>query len=200
MIFSRILSVFAFALTFSLVATAKPIAEAEGSLVKRADADTADVESVFLTLKSSTDSILPEIESLVDSGNANAGNLGDLFGQLTSAISTADTNLNTLKGKPPTGKPGPSKDVLAKLIAGIIIAIVKTVSKVLVKAGLLLLPTVTLLIISLDVALHGLLVTVGFLLTGILAIVAGLVFDVAGLLSSIGFTLVFALLKLSGGW
>ncbi|KAF7419612.1 hypothetical protein PC9H_002203 [Pleurotus ostreatus] len=197
MIFTRVLPLFALALSFTLGAVAKPVADA--GLIKRADADTADIAAVFNTLKSSTDSILPQIENLVDSGNANSGNIVPLITQLTTSFSTADASLTELKGKPGSGKPGPSKDELAKIIALILIAVIKTLTKVIFKVGLFI-PTLSILLIALDIAINKLLLSVDIVAVGLLKLIAGLLFEVAGLLGSIGFTLVFALLKLHGGW
>ena len=59
MIFTRVLPLFALALSFTLGAVAKPVADA--GLAKRADADTADIAAVFATLQATTDSVLPQI-------------------------------------------------------------------------------------------------------------------------------------------
>ncbi|ESK85762.1 sc15 protein [Moniliophthora roreri MCA 2997] len=165
MFFSRIISFFFVFLALGLVTYANPVTATGGNeVVKRQQADS--IEAVFANLKASTDSILPQIDALIDSGSATDDNIAPLITQLTDAFSTADTDLTAFNAKGGDGKPH-NKDELAKVIAGILIIIV-----------------------------NKLLLSVELLLAGVLKLVAILLIDVAALLKSISWGLVLATLGL----
>ncbi|KAI3616455.1 sc15 protein [Moniliophthora roreri] len=145
MFFSHIISFFFVFLTLGLVTYANPVTATDGNeVVKRQQADS--IEAVFTNLKASTDSILPQIDALID---ATDDNIAPLITQLTEAFSTADTDLTAFNAKGGDGKPH-NKDELAKVIAGILITIV---NKLLLSVELLLAGVLKLVaILLIDVA------------------------------------------------
>ncbi|ESK89495.1 sc15 protein [Moniliophthora roreri MCA 2997] len=189
---SRIVSFFLVFLTLGLVTYANPVAAAGGNEVaKRQQADS--IEAVFANLKASTDSILPQLDALVDSGSANDANVAPLITQLTDAFSTADADLTAFNAKGGDGKPH-NKDELAKVIAGILIVLVKIINKLLLLG--IKFPIVGGLLLTLQIIVNKLLLSVELLLAGILKLVAILLVDVALLLKSISWGLVLATLGL----
>lgn len=65
MIFSRVLPFLAFALSFSLVSVAKPVAET--GVIERAEGEvcTADVVAVLTNLKAATDTTLSQMSTCI---------------------------------------------------------------------------------------------------------------------------------------
>ncbi|KAK7029427.1 hypothetical protein VNI00_014681 [Paramarasmius palmivorus] len=190
MFFSRIVSFFFVFLTFGLVTFANPIAAPGNEVVKRQQADS--IEAVLANLKASTDSILPQIDALVDNGSATDANVAPLIVQLTDAFTTADNDLVAFSAKGGDGKPH-NKDELAKVIAGILIVLVKTINK-LFFIGIIKLPIVSGLLITLQIIVNKLLFSVELLLAGVLKLLAILLVDVAILLKSISWGLILAAL------
>nr|BAA13612.1 FVFD16 [Flammulina velutipes] len=94
MLFSHI--VFVALSVFGLV-QAIPSPLAKEGVVERAT--NADVTGVLNTLKGRTDTILPQINALVASGNVNDRNVKPLFDQLSSALKTADASLGKFKAQ-----------------------------------------------------------------------------------------------------
>ncbi|ESK95090.1 sc15 protein [Moniliophthora roreri MCA 2997] len=189
---SRIITFFFAFLTLGLVTYANPVAATSGNEVaKRQQVDS--IEAVFANLKASTDSILPQIDALVDSGSATDDNVAPLVTQLTEAFTTADTDLTAFNGKGGDGKPH-NKDELAKVIAGILIVLVKTINKLLLSGAKF--PIVGGLLITLQIIVNKLLLSVELLLAGILKLLAILLVDVAILLKSISWGLILATLGL----
>ncbi|KIJ26832.1 hypothetical protein M422DRAFT_191687 [Sphaerobolus stellatus SS14] len=94
MFFSR---VFSFAvLSLSVIsAAATPVAPK-----KRA---VSDVLAVVGTLQSSTGTILPQIDSLANSGSATQANISPLLANLVDALNTASTSLNAMQANSVTG-------------------------------------------------------------------------------------------------
>ncbi|KAF4607493.1 hypothetical protein AB1N83_014281 [Pleurotus pulmonarius] len=172
MIFSRLLPLFALALSFSFVSVAKPIAEA--GVVKRAGPDVA---AVLTSLKAKSDSVLSQINALVDSGNANSGNVDPLFEMVVDAFDDANAALSKQKGEVSTPNAGPTKAEVAAVIAPIVVDIAKTMEKAPVSA-----------IFVLDLAMKDFLSTVEVNVGGTLAVLAGL-------LSNRGFLLVYVGLR-----
>ncbi|KAK7019436.1 hypothetical protein VNI00_018046 [Paramarasmius palmivorus] len=198
MISSRIVSFLVFILTLGLFTFAKPINGVE--VEKRQQADS--IEDVFTNLQAVTDRVLPQIDALVDSGSATDENVAPLISELQDAFSAADADMTafSLKGG---DKKGHKKDELAKVIAGILITVTKTLDKLLLSGAKL--PVVGGLLVTLKITLNKLLLGVELLLAGVLKLVAVLFYDsaiplrlvdVAGLLKSIGFGLVLATLGL----
>ncbi|KAF4566187.1 hypothetical protein EYR40_001998 [Pleurotus pulmonarius] len=195
MIFSRVLPFLAFALSFSLVSVAKPIAET--GVIKRAEGEvgTADVAAVLTNLKATTDTTLSQMNSLIDENRVNSANTVPLMKELTESFTTAGKSLKALKGKVNARQLGPTNSEIAALLAGIITALVTTLGRLLVRA-LLFLPTLMTLVVSLDLVLRDLLVTVEALVGGVLVLVTGMLADVGGLVVTLGLGLVAALLGL----
>ncbi|KAG9219924.1 hypothetical protein CCMSSC00406_0009527 [Pleurotus cornucopiae] len=190
MIFSRVLPLFFLGLSFSFVSVAKPIAQSVA--VKRAGGDAGtDVAAVLTTLKAASDSILPKIDDLIDSGNANVDNVEPLFSQLIDAFETATASLTELKGKLSTPQSGPTKAELAASIASIITDTAMTLKKTPIE-GRVLRPT---LLRVLDLAMKNFLLGVEGIVGGTLVLLASLL--TPGLLTSVGLIRVASLLGLS---
>ncbi|KAL1746930.1 SC15 protein [Schizophyllum fasciatum] len=185
----RIVSFFLFFLTLGMLTVAAP-AEAQTGVAKRQDSD--GLTDIFTTLKEQTGSILPQLNTLAESGNAKNEDVVALVQQLLDSLNTANDGIEELKGKPSGGHP-PKPDVLAKLLAEILKDILKVLHVVLLKLGLAI-PGLSPLLIAIDVALAKILHGVEFLLAGVLKLVAGLLKDVAGLLYDLSFGLLLAAL------
>ncbi|RDB18123.1 hypothetical protein Hypma_000439 [Hypsizygus marmoreus] len=188
---SRLISLSLFFMTFG-IAAASPAPKA--AIAKRAGT-SSDVQAVFLTLKRSTDSILPQIDALVANGKASDATITPLANAVTAAINTASASLGAIPG-PVSTESGPSKDEIAALTAGIVTDIVTSFDGVQKKFPFHV-PSLALLIIKIDLALKTLLVGVDFLILGLTGVVAKLLVGVAGLVQSLGFILFFTLLQLS---
>ncbi|KAJ7183787.1 hypothetical protein C8R46DRAFT_1209927 [Mycena filopes] len=154
-------------------------------------ASTADVETVFNTLKSSTDSILPQIDSLVSGGTATDDTVTPLIAELTAALDTATASLGTLALG---GLKRQSDDDVANLVAGIISDITKTLDGLLGTASTI--PALGGLLAGVDTSLNQVLLGLEILLAGVLNLVANLLVDVAGLLRSLALGLTLGTLGL----
>jgi hypothetical protein len=126
----RFASLFLLSTTF---VSASPTPAAGVALVDKRTT-TADIETVFNTLKGSTDSILPQISaptvrsnfisltdstaSLVSSGTATDATVTPLINELTDAFDTATASLATLS--PVELRKRQSDDDIANLVAGIL--------------------------------------------------------------------------------
>ncbi|KAK7049731.1 hypothetical protein VNI00_005762 [Paramarasmius palmivorus] len=187
---SRIVSFFLVFLTLGLVSFANPIAAPGNEVVKRQQADS--IEAVLANLKASTDSILPQIDALADSGSVTDADVAPLITQLTDAFTVANDDLVAFNSKGGDGKPH-NKDELAKVIAGILIVLVKTINKLFL-IGIIKLPIVAGLLITLQIIVNKLLLSVELLLAGVLKLVAILLVDVAILLKQISWGLILATL------
>ncbi|KAI5892047.1 SC15 protein [Schizophyllum commune H4-8] len=185
----RLVTFFLFFLTLGLFTVAAP-AEAQTGVAKRQDAD--GLTQIFTDLKDATGSILPQLETVADSGDAKDEDVLALVQQLLDSLNTANDGIEELKGKPAGGHP-PKPDVLAGLIAEILKDVLKVLHVVLVKLGLAI-PGLSPLLIAIDAALANILHGVEFLLAGVLKLVAGLLKDVAGLLYDLSFGLLLAAL------
>ncbi|KAJ7676741.1 hypothetical protein DFH06DRAFT_976328 [Mycena polygramma] len=161
----RFASVFLLAVT---LASASPASTPAGLAVVDKRASTAAVQTVFTKLKSSTDSILPQIDALVTGGKASEATVTPLIGELTTALNTATVSLSSL---PPSFK-RQTEDEVATLIAGIITEISTTLSGLSGSAAAI--PAIGTLIIPIDVALQELLVGLDVVLTGVVTLVSGL--------------------------
>lgn len=190
MIFSRVLPLFVLGLSFSFVSVAKPVAETVAAKRAGGDAGT-DVAAVLTNLKATSDSIPPQINALIDSGNANVDNVEPLFSQLIDAFETATASLTELKGKVSTPQSGPTKAELAASIASIITDIAMT-SKKAPTGGRVLLPT---FVWVFDLAAKNFLLGVEGIVGGTLVLLASLF--TPGLLTSVGLIRVASLLGLS---
>ncbi|RDB17271.1 hypothetical protein Hypma_001951 [Hypsizygus marmoreus] len=187
---SRLISLSLFFVTFG-IAAASPAPKA--GIAKRAGT-SSDVQAVFLTLKSATDSILPQIDSLVANGNASDATITPLANAVTTALDTASASLAAIPG-PVSTDSGPSKDEIAALTAGIVTDITTSFGGVQAKYPFQL-PLLSVLLIKLDLALTTLLVGLSFLVLDITSVVSKLLVGVAGLVHSLGFVLFFTLLQL----
>ncbi|KAF8060252.1 hypothetical protein FPV67DRAFT_337241 [Lyophyllum atratum] len=189
----RVASLFLFSLTFTAVSgTPTPKDAVTPALVKRVGT-SSDVQAVFTTLKTSTDSILPQIDSLVSGGTATDATVTPLIRQLTSALDTATSSLTGIQG-PVSTNGGPSEDEIAALVAGIVSEIAKTLSGL---QGLsAVIPSLGPLLAGVNFSLNQVLLGLGILLDGVLTLVATLLASVAGLLRSLGLGLLLGSLGL----
>ncbi|PPQ81850.1 hypothetical protein CVT25_013450 [Psilocybe cyanescens] len=179
----------------SLSASATPVPE---TVEKRAD--ISDVLSVISTLKSSTGTIIPQINSLVSDGTASESNVTPLISDLITSLNTASSSLASI-GSVDSTSGGSATDV-ANAIAPIITDITTTLSSVNTAV-----PGLANLLggLGLDAALNQVLTGLETLLAGVLNLVAQLtsglpssfrLVDVAGLLRSLAFGLTLGSLGL----
>ncbi|KAK7049163.1 Sc15 protein [Favolaschia claudopus] len=163
-----------------------------GAAVVEQRSSTADVEAVVNTLKSSTDSILPQIDALVTGGTASDATVTPLINELTSALDTASASLGGLS--PVSSRKRQSDDDIANLVAGLLTDITNTLDGLLGEAASI--PALGGLLVGVDASLNQVLVGLETLLAGVLRLVATLLVDVAALLRSLAFGLTLASLGL----
>ncbi|KAJ3740560.1 hypothetical protein DFH05DRAFT_1581627 [Lentinula detonsa] len=187
MFFSRFFAVFFLFASFGIV-TSVP---SNAAVQKRQD--TADIETILNTLKSSTDSILPQITSVGQSGNASDTTVTPLINELNTALNTATSSLAALQTSSRKAR-RQSDDDIATLVAGILTDIADSLSTLLDDAAAI--PDLGSLLTGVDAALDEVLKGLEILLAGVLTLVADLLVDVAGLLSSLAFGLTLASLGL----
>ncbi|THU93787.1 hypothetical protein K435DRAFT_725075, partial [Dendrothele bispora CBS 962.96] len=177
-------------LSFSFVASGPATFPQARSDVKRQT--NADVDSVLTSLQSQLGTILPQIDALSASGNATDANVTPLIGQLNDALNGASDNLNNI---PASGlRKRQSDQNTANQVAGIVTDITNSLNGLHGHAAHV--STLTVLLASVDIALHRLLIGVDVLLVGVLKLVAGLLVDVAKLLRGLAFTLTLTLFAL----
>ncbi|KAJ6487076.1 hypothetical protein C8R47DRAFT_1127673 [Mycena vitilis] len=177
-----------FASLFLLAATlasASPVPA--GLVVVDKRAQTAGLNTVFTKLKSSTDSILPQIDALVSSGRANQATMTPLIGKLATAINTATTSVSSL----PISSKRQTEDEVVTLLAGIVSEIFTTLQGVADSAA-----AIPGLPIPVDTALAELLVALDVVAFGLVTLVAGILTSLAVLLPQIGLGSVAAILGL----
>ncbi|ESK91183.1 sc15 protein [Moniliophthora roreri MCA 2997] len=184
MFISKLFAAFTF-VSFGFVA-ANPIAN---EVAKR---DNADIQTVLTTLKGQTDTILPQITDLSNSGNASDETVTPLFNQLTTALDTATASLAELE--PSSSRKRQSDDDIANLVAGIVTDITNALSGLTAQAAAI--PTLGVLLAGVDTSLAQVLSGLEILLAGVLRLVANLLVDVAALLRSLAFGLTLAALGL----
>jgi len=176
-------SFFAFG-AISALATPTPVVE------KRED--VSDVLAIVGTLQSSTGSILPQIDSLVNTDQATEANLSPLLAQLVTALDTSAASFQSLNGKVDQNSGG-SKEEVAAQVATVYTDISTSLNNVKTKKPHLypLIPKH-----GLDAALLKVLLGLDLILIGVVKLVAVLLKSVAGLLSGLGFLLTILLLGL----
>ncbi|KAF7345710.1 Sc15 protein [Mycena venus] len=182
----RFASLFLLSTTF---VSASPTSADAGLAVR---ASTADIQTVFNTLKGSTDTILPQITSLVSGGTATDETVTPLINDLTAALDTATASLATLS--PIELRKRQSDDEIAELVAGILTDVTNALDGLLGTASTI--PALGGLLAGVDVSLHQVLLGLEILLAGVLNLVANLLVDVAGLLRSLALGLTLAALGL----
>ncbi|PPR04822.1 hypothetical protein CVT24_007082 [Panaeolus cyanescens] len=177
---------------FSLLAVGAIGALASPAPVVEKREDVSDVLAVVGNLKATTDVILPQIDSLVDSGAATDANLSPLLQDLATALDTSSSELDSLKGKvdPNTGG---TKDEVAQEVSVVYTDVTKSLNNLKTKKPHLwyLIPK-----FGLEAALIKLLLGLELVLAGVLTLVAGLLKLVGGLLTGIGFVLLKLVLGL----
>ena len=169
MLFSHI--VFVALSVFGLV-QAIPSPLAKEGVVERAT--NADVTGVLNTLKGRTDTILPQINALVASGNVNDRNVKPLFDQLSSALKTADGSLGKFKAQGLVSRQ--NQDEVAAVSADIIKNINATLTSF---------PFDISLISAIGLLLFNLIISLNFLVPGLIAVVVGLLNAVSGVLLTV---------------
>ncbi|KAF9462822.1 hypothetical protein BDZ94DRAFT_1290091 [Collybia nuda] len=189
MLFSQLFSASLIFLTFGLAAATPTPKEAK--LIKRTGT-SSDIQEVFTTLKQTTDSVLPKIDSLASGGTATEAAVAPLIGELTSALNKATSSLASIDG-PVSTDGGPSEQDIANLVAGIIKDVATTLNGL---TGATAVPTLTLLLPGIDLALNQVLLGLDILLSGVLDLVANLLTSVAGLLRSLNLGLLLGTLGL----
>ncbi|KAF7364578.1 Sc15 protein [Mycena venus] len=163
-----------------------------GAAVVEKRSSTADIESVLNTLKSSTDTILPQITALTSGGTASDATVTPLISDLTAALDTASASLATLS--PVESRKRQSDDDIANLVAGIVTDVANALDGLLSEASTI--PDLGTLLAGVDTSLNQVLVGLETLLAGVLNLVATLLVDVAGLLRSLALGLTLASLGL----
>ncbi|KIK58218.1 hypothetical protein GYMLUDRAFT_202684 [Collybiopsis luxurians FD-317 M1] len=187
MFFARFFALFFLFASFGFVASVPSAATVQ----KRQD--TADIETVLNTLKSSTDTILPQITAIGQAGNASDANVTPLINDLTAALDTASSSLTSLQTSSRKAR-RQSDDDIANLVAGIITDIANALDTLLGDAAAI--PDLGSLLGGVDASLDQVLKGLETLLAGVLTLVANLLVDVAGLLESLALGLTLASLGL----
>ncbi|KAJ3734016.1 hypothetical protein DFJ43DRAFT_177583 [Lentinula guzmanii] len=188
MFFARFFALFFLFASFGIVTS---VPSSTAAVEKRQD--TSDIETILNTLKSSTATILPQIASAAQSGNASAATVAPFISELTTALNTASSSLASLQAS--SGKVRRQADLeVALLVAGIVTDISDTLDTLL--AGASAIPDIGGLFIGVDAALHGVLTGLETLLAGVLTLVATLLVNVAGVLEGLSFGLTLASLGL----
>ncbi|KAJ6479106.1 hypothetical protein C8R45DRAFT_359077 [Mycena sanguinolenta] len=164
-----------------------------GAAVVEKRSTAADVETVLNTLKSSTDSILPQITALTSAGTATDATITPLINDLTTALDTATSSLGALTPVPVLSGLL-SEAAVASLIAGIVTDVAQALDTIPTDASAI--PDLSSLLGGVDTALSQVLSGLETLLAGVLALVSVLLADVAGLLNSLGLGLTLGLLGL----
>ncbi|KAJ3825149.1 hypothetical protein EV361DRAFT_263764 [Lentinula raphanica] len=185
MFFARFFALFFLFASFGIVTS--------NATVVQKRQDTADVETVLNTLKSSTDVILPQITSVAQSGNVSDATVAPLINELTAALNTASSSLSALKTNNKARRQVADLGV-AVLVDELLTDITTTLDGLLAVASGL--PEIGGLFAGVDAALHTVLGGLETLLAGVLVLVATLLGNVDGLLRSIGFGLTLASLGL----
>ncbi|KAJ7704771.1 hypothetical protein B0H17DRAFT_920656 [Mycena rosella] len=162
----RITSLFLLATSF-VSASPTPLAGL-ATIEKRAS--TADVATVINTLKTSTDSIIPQINALVSGSTATDATVTPLINDLTAAFDTASASLTTLALT--GGLKRQSDDDIANLVAGILTDVTTALDGLLGTASTI--PGLGGLLGGLDVSLNQVLLGLETLLAGVLNLVATL--------------------------
>ncbi|KAH8115047.1 hypothetical protein DFH11DRAFT_1762324 [Phellopilus nigrolimitatus] len=187
MLFTRAVSFLAFFTTLVVFTSANPVLG-----VRSSDSSSATVSSVFTTLKSQADAVLPQFSSLVASGNATSSTVTPLVNQLVSALNTAHGSLTAAPAGSRLVK-RQSDDAIAAQIAGVVSDIANGLNPII---GVV--PGLDVILLGLDTALDEVLISVGVLLEGILVLVSSLLVDVAVILQGLGLGVVLGLLGLLG--
>ncbi|GAW00228.1 sc15 protein [Lentinula edodes] len=188
MFFARFFALFFLFTSFGIVSSVPSSAAA----VKKRQ-DTADVEIVLNTLKNSTDTILPQITSVGQSGIASDATVTPLINELTTALNTASSSLASLQTSSRKAR-RQSDDDIANIVAGIITDIADALDTLV--GDLSAIPDLGSLFDGVDSALDEVLTGLETLLAGVLTLVADLLVDVAGLLESLSLGLTLASLGL----
>ncbi|EJD03534.1 uncharacterized protein FOMMEDRAFT_145830 [Fomitiporia mediterranea MF3/22] len=173
MLFSRVLSFFAFAATFGSLAVARAVPE------KR---DIASIQQTVSNLKSTTDTIVSEIQGLIANKNATDATVAPLMSELITAIYNASNA--TASSAPPALVKRQDISGIANELTSVITAVTGMLQSL--APELSGIPVVGSLVPELGGALTSLLSGLS-LVTGLLSTVLGLLGPVTGILGGLGF-------------
>lgn len=180
MIFSRVASFFTCALALGSSAIASPVAAPKIDLAGRSTDVTPAIQSVFTNLKTTTDVVLPQLQSIAENQNGTSLTVALLVNQMVVALNTAHAQVLSI---PIASDSIVNADTVSDELANTINNIVQTLSP-LNSALPGVLAGVT---SSVDLALTGLTSTLsstlGDLIPDLLSLVTGLL---SGLLSDDG--------------
>ncbi|KAK7461479.1 hypothetical protein VKT23_008656 [Stygiomarasmius scandens] len=191
MIFSRVLSLISFFTlfaSFSLVASNPVTLPGAGVAIKR---QSTDVDSALDSLQGQLNTILPQLDAISDDDNASEDDITTTVNQLTAAIDSTSASLGGASLADLSKRQ--TNQATAQRVATIVSDVATSSNKLKSKHGHKF-PVIAVLLVTLDVALHKLLITVELLVAGVLKLVAGLLIDVAILLKGLAFGLTLAAL------
>ncbi|KAL5519348.1 hypothetical protein ACEPAH_1031 [Sanghuangporus vaninii] len=180
MLFSRVISFLVFSLTLGTFAVGKPVTTRS---------DVTFVQSVFTSLQSNTNNILPQIKGLTAEGNATNESVGPLIIELISALQGTQGSVALI---------GPissnaSNDTLVELIAETIADIVGTLDLL---ANSTDITDLSGLLSGIDLALAEILLGLDVIVAGVITLVATLLAGLTVSLEDIGFGQTITALKL----
>ncbi|KIJ25928.1 hypothetical protein M422DRAFT_273066 [Sphaerobolus stellatus SS14] len=168
MIVSRILFSFLSLGAISAVATPTPVVVSDEKRAIEKRADVSDISGVISTLRSNTNSILPQIDNLVSANQQTEDNISPLLQQLLTALTTAGTQINSFQ----------SANQLAPVISPKQLRGCKPYR---------LRPLIA--SFGFDAALNTILVGLEILLQGVVQLLAALLRDLSALRTNLGFSL-----------
>ncbi|KAL5494863.1 hypothetical protein ACEPAI_325 [Sanghuangporus weigelae] len=173
MLFSRVVSFFAFSMTLGGLSVASPAA---------GQPNLGAVQNVVTNLKSTTDIIVPELRNMVANNNMTEAAVVPLINQLISAINNARNSVVTIPRSVPSAlqKRQNASDIAAE-VAVIVQAITSLLEDMLGSAASL--PILGVLIPELDAALTTLVVGLSGVVTGLVTALGGLLSAVSGILA-----------------
>ncbi|THH11594.1 hypothetical protein EW145_g558 [Phellinidium pouzarii] len=180
MLFNRVVSFVTFFLSINSFTLANPV-EKRGN---------AEIENVLTTLQSSTDIIMPQIKALVTNGNTSDTTVTPLINQLVETFSTARDSLLALN----TGTVSTTKRQSANDIANLSGNIIEEVAQALKGLAATTVPSLSLLLSSVDIILDEFLVALEIDLSGVLTLISSIFVGISALLYSVGLPLTALLL------
>ncbi|KAL5519349.1 hypothetical protein ACEPAH_1032 [Sanghuangporus vaninii] len=162
MLFSRVVSFFAFSMALGGLSVASPAAE---------QPNLGAVQSVVTNLRSTTDTIVPELRNMVANNNVTEAAVVPLMNQLISAINNARNSVATIpRSVPASIQKRQNESDIAAAVAAIIEDITSLLDSLLGSAAAV--PILGVLIPELDAALTTLVVGLSAVVTGLTTAVA----------------------------
>jgi len=179
MLFARVTSFFFAALTFGLLVSASPVADAE----KRA----VSAETIVSNLQTTVNGIMPQLQGMKTNTAANSAKAEALVNQLISAIDNANTQAQFASLE--------KREETTAAVAAVLSGVVSDVGEVLAPV-IIIFPILGPLIVGIDVALNSLILSLDFVVFGLVGTLNGLLFGVAGILRGLGLTVLLLTLGL----